>query len=769
MRLLQNTSLKHKLIMLIMLTCLIALLSSGAALVVWEWFEQRQSMVKYLSTQAEMIADNCKAALTFEDTEDAAEVLNSLHVESSIIFASVHNNTGQLFASYAREGAADKCLVHAGSSPVQHQRDDHHFEKGLLIIHRRVLLDNEEIGFVCLQSTLKPMYAALRHDIAVTAAVLLLVFVVVYFVSSRLQKVISGPILRLADGASKIGKGELNHRVEICSHDELGHLAKSFNEMAQKLKESYGGLEKKVQERTAELSTAKEKLQAIFGAAPVGLLLVDENAVVKQINSVVAWKVGKDSSLILNKPLGEGLGCIHCIHVAGTPSGCGANPFCSSCLLRSTLQNVFTSGEPVRGVEVQPTLTVNNDKSQPWFELNVEPVMIDGKRHAIIALEDITNRKHAEEKLKQAAEEWTTTFNSIPDMVSIHSKDYKLVRVNKAFADAFAMTPEELVGKTCYELIHAAAEPPMACPHKQTIDTKTPHIAEYFEPRLGIHLEVSSSPVLDDNDEIVGVVHVAKDITDRKHAEEKQAQLLRELESVNQELTDFAYIISHDLKAPLRAIGTLTDWIVSDYADKFDDEGKENVALLLNRVQRMQNLIDGVLQYSRVGRVKEDMVVVDLNELLSEIIDILAPPANISVTVENELPAIECEKTRITQVFQNLLSNAIKYLDKPQGVITVGCSEENGFWKFGVTDNGPGIEEKHFERIFKIFQTLQARDDVESTGIGLTVVKKIVELYGGKVWLESKVGEGTTFFFTLPKQAKEVKNERLETSVVGRG
>ncbi len=767
MRLLESTALKHKLIMLIMLTCFVALLAAGAAFIAWEWVALRQTMVKDLSTQAEMIADNCKAALTFGDTQDAAEVLQSLHVEPSIIFASVHNNTGQLFASYTRDGAGDKCLVHASSSPVQHLRDDYHFEKGLLVVHRRIILNGEGIGLVCLQSTLEPMYSNLKRNIAVIAGVLLLAFVVAYFISSRLQKVISGPILSLADGASKIGKGELNHRVQIHSNDELGRLAESFNEMAEKLKESYGGLEKKVQERTAELSTAKEKLQAIFGAAPVGLLLVDENAIIKQINSVVAWKVGKDSSLILNKPFGEGLGCIHCVHVAGAPSGCGAGPFCFSCLLRSTLQNVFTSGEPVRGVEVQPTLSVNKDKSQPWFELNVEPVMIDGKRHAIIALEDITKRKHAEEKLKQAAEEWITTFNSIPDMVSIHSKDYKLVRANKAFADAFAMTPEELVGKTCYEIVHSTAQPPLTCPHKQTVDTKSPHIAEYFEPRLGIHLEVSSSPVLNENDEIVGVVHVAKDITDRKHAEERQNQLLHELEGVNQELTDFAYIISHDLKAPLRAIGTLADWIAADYTDKFNDEGKENMRLLLGRVQRMQNLIDGVLQYSRVGRVKEDMVVVDLNELVPEIIDILAPPDNISITVKNELPTIECEKTRTMQVIQNLLSNAIKYMDKPRGIITVGCTEENNFWKFSVTDNGPGIEEKHFERIFKIFQTLQARDDVESTGIGLTVVKKIVELYGGKIWLESKVGEGTTFFFTLPKQAKEVKNERLEASVVG--
>jgi signal transduction histidine kinase len=183
----------------------------------------------------------------------------------------------------------------------------------------------------------------------------------------------------------------------------------------------------------------------------------------------------------------------------------------------------------------------------------------------------------------------------------------------------------------------------------------------------------------------------------------------------------------------------------------------------------MHNLIDGILQYSRIGRLEEEKVPINLNQFVPEIIDTLSPPANVTITIENELPTITSETTRITQIFQNLLSNAVKYMDKPKGLIKVGCAEDGDFWKFNVTDNGPGIEEKHYEKIFKIFQTLRPRDEFESTGIGLTVVKKIVELYKGKIWVESKVGEGTTFFFTLPKQvAGAEKNEKLQTSTVSR-
>jgi len=327
------------------------------------------------------------------------------------------------------------------------------------------------------------------------------------------------------------------------------------------------------------------------------------------------------------------------------------------------------------------------------------------------------------------------------------------------------MKPEEVIGKNCYEIMHGTKEPPRYCPHKQTLDTKKPQRAEFFEPHLGIYVEASTSPILDENGEIIASVHIAKDITQRKLAEEKQAELVEKVESINKELKDFAYIVSHDLKAPLRGIKTLSDWITTDYSHKLDEKGREQMGLLSSRVERMHNLIDGVLEYSRVGRTEEKQVQVNLNELVPGIIDAIAPPETIAITVDDELPVVKCGQTRIMQVFQNLLSNAVKYMDKPKGKIKVGCVEENGFWKFSVADNGPGIEEKDFERIFQMFQTLSPRDEVESTGVGLTVVKKIVEIYGGKIWVESKSGQGSTFFFTLPKQKMGVKNAKLKTNI----
>jgi len=245
---------------------------------------------------------------------------------------------------------------------------------------------------------------------------------------------------------------------------------------------------------------------------------------------------------------------------------------------------------------------------------------------------------------------------------------------------------------------------------------------------------------------------------ERKRAEEVLERLntylestVRELTRTNKELQEFAYIIAHDLKTPLRGIGTLAEWLSTDYADKFDEQGQKQVKMLAERAKRADKLVDSILQYSRAGQIREEQEQMDLNTVLPEIIHEIDPPENIEISIENELPVLMSRNTQIRQVFHNLLNNAVKHMDKEKGQIKVGCLEEEGFWKFSVADNGPGIEHKYFKKIFKIFQTLSPPDETESTGIGLSVAQKIVKLNGGRIWVESNPGEGSTFFFTLPK------------------
>ena len=191
--------------------------------------------------------------------------------------------------------------------------------------------------------------------------------------------------------------------------------------------------------------------------------------------------------------------------------------------------------------------------------------------------------------------------------------------------------------------------------------------------------------------------------------------------------------------------------------------------LLISRVDRMHNLIDGILEYSRIGRTEENVSQVDTGQIVEDIIDTISPPENIRIIIESKLPVILCESTRIIQLFQNLISNAVKYMDKEKGIVKINCVEGDDFWKFSVEDNGPGIAEEYYEKIFQMFQTLSPRDKFESSGVGLTVVKKIVELYGGKIWVQSQVGKGSTFSFTIPLQKvidKKENNEELQTNYV---
>ncbi len=241
----------------------------------------------------------------------------------------------------------------------------------------------------------------------------------------------------------------------------------------------------------------------------------------------------------------------------------------------------------------------------------------------------------------------------------------------------------------------------------------------------------------------------------QQRVEERTAELAdkaKELERSNHELGQFAYVTSHDLKAPLRAIANLSEWIEEDLEECLTDDTRKQMKLMRGRVHRMEALIEGILEYSRVGRVSVDVSEVDVGELLTETVENLAPPELFNIEIAPNMPTLSAARVRLSQVFANLISNAIKYRARDDGNIWVSVKDEGDFYQFSVADDGLGIAEEYHEKIFQIFQTLQARDTFESTGVGLTLVKKIVEEQGGSIELESSEGKGSTFRFTWPKQ-----------------
>ncbi|MBW7992814.1 MAG: CBS domain-containing protein [Planctomycetes bacterium] len=433
-----------------------------------------------------------------------------------------------------------------------------------------------------------------------------------------------------------------------------------------------------------------------------------------------------------------------------------------------------------------------------------------GVLYDVTAKKELANLRKMEQKLRKSEDLLRGTLESTADGILVIDEKGRISHVNNPFVKIWNV-PEEIYeqqnDQKLFEHIGCLLDNPSvfldklqaSCPGNQ-------NSSDILHLKEGKILEVSSLPLIREGrfagqvwsfhniteqkraEEALHKAHdelevrveqrtaelasanevMESEITDRKNAEQALLLLNKDLESTiselqrtNKELQEFAYITAHDLKTPLRGIGTLADWLSTDYADKFDEEGQNQVKMLAERAKRADRLVDSVLRYSSAGHEEEQNDNVDLNIALPEIICEIEPPGNIEIIVANKLPVLICQNTHISQIFQNIISNAIKYMDKEKGQIKIGCIDDGGFWKFSIADNGPGIDHKYYKKIFKIFQTLSPPDETESTGIGLSVSKKLVKLNGGRIWVESNPGEGSTFFFTLPKS-----NLKQETPAV---
>lgn len=254
---------------------------------------------------------------------------------------------------------------------------------------------------------------------------------------------------------------------------------------------------------------------------------------------------------------------------------------------------------------------------------------------------------------------------------------------------------------------------------------------------------------------VAGVAAQAAIAMDNARLFNEAQRLIRQLDKSNKDLDQFAYVASHDLKAPLRGISNLSQWLEEDLAEALTPSAREQLALLQNRVQRMEGLINGILDYSRAGRVRSKPEALALDTFIVEVVELVAPSDGVLIEVQPRMPEVRTERVPLQQVFLNLIGNALKHAKRPDPHIRIGARDTGEHLEFSIADNGPGIAPEFHERIWGIFQTLEPRDTVEGTGIGLSVVKKIVESKGGRAWVESSEGAGATFRFTWPKTERE--------------
>jgi PAS domain S-box-containing protein len=330
--------------------------------------------------------------------------------------------------------------------------------------------------------------------------------------------------------------------------------------------------------------------------------------------------------------------------------------------------------------------------------------------------------------------------------------DDRILMVNQSFTEMSGFTEDNLIGKIASETLLVDGEFDIIKSEnlkRQEGESNSYEIKVKNKSGQLKYWLISGAPNYNLEGEIVGSIGIHLDITDLKNLEFQKESLLSKLEKSNDELHEYAHVVSHDLKSPLRSINALVSWLKEDNIDKFDTVSLQNFSLIETTLEKMEQLISDVLDYSSIGFSDHGKKPINLDVMVNNLIEILYKPEHIKVEILNTLPTISGDETKLQQLFQNLISNAIKFIDKEKGFVKIKAEELPSHYQFSIQDNGMGIEKKYHDKIFKIFQSLNKSKD--SSGIGLSIVKKIVDLHDGEIWLESEVNRGTTFFFTIKK------------------
>jgi len=381
----------------------------------------------------------------------------------------------------------------------------------------------------------------------------------------------------------------------------------------------------------------------------------------------------------------------------------------------------------------------------------------DGKLEKYVAIRaDITERKRAEEVRERLA----AVVESSDDAIIGKTLDGVITTWNHGAEKVFGYPVSEAVGKPMQMLV-----PPERANEEADILARVERgeSVEHFETvrvrkdGKGIDVSVTISPIRDSSGAIVGVSKVARDISERKRAEQRLADKVEELARSNRDLEQFAYAASHDLQEPLRMVASYTQLLAERYGGKLDENADKFLGYAREGALRMQVLIRDLLTFSRVVQAGVPRKNVDCDVALEEALQSLTAAIEESgaVVTHTALPNIWADQTQIAQVFQNLIGNAIKFHNGAPPQCAVSAEKSGCNWLFSVSDNGIGIAPEYAENIFVVFQRLHARTEYPGNGIGLAICKKIIEHYGGTIWVESKVGEGSTFKFTLPAAAPE--------------
>jgi len=618
-----------------------------------------------------------------------------------------------------------------------------------------------------------------------------------------ISRSITNPLKKITQGAQEFSRGNLDYQVDLDSDDELGHLARTFNTMRsslastlranqamlEELQDLNISLEARVEDRTRDLKDAQltalkgmeeakqarykaeeneSRFRTLFEESPISLWEEDHSEVKKCLDDLIASGV-QDLEVYFEEHSQKLKECIDLFKVLAVNhqslitfeakskdelmDNLGRTFLPESAEIMRQELAALHGGESRYEAEL-PYLTLKGNRIWVNLVVSIPPGYEDSWERVLVSMLDISPQKRAQQAVLEEKDFSERIINSIPGVFYVFNTDGRFLRWNDNFEQVTEYTPDEIRALQPAELFIGEDQRLVAARISEVFSKGAATVMANFTSKsgrqtpyflTGVRAMVEGEPIL---------IGTGVDISERVAAEEALAEKAQDLARSNEDLEQFAYVASHDLQEPLRMVASYLQLLERRYGDSLEGEAKEFMAFAVDGANRMKRLINDLLAYSRVGTRGDEFSSINLNQIVGRVHSNLIEQIEESgaVITHDALPTLTGDETQLLQLYQNLISNAIKFRkpEIPPG-IHLGAVRENGDWKMFVRDNGIGFDPKYSERIFVLFQRLHSNQEYRGTGIGLAVSKRIVERHGGRIWVESKPGEGTTFFFTLPE------------------
>ena len=752
----RSLSIRQKITRLVLLTCGVAMLAACGIFATYDYATSRTSLARDLTTLAQITGSNSTAAISFEDAQSAREILASLSVQPHIVEACIYKSDGSVFAQYSRDGSNPDFTP----PPVSTARM--RTVSGFMEVFQQIRLKADVVGTIYVKADTKELRSRMVRFAWVVFGVVVVSFVAVYFSAARLQRVISEPILELARTAFAVSTGkDFSLRAAKRSDDEIGFLFDRFNEMLGQIQErgealerARESLERRVGERTIELSkevaerTLAERaleqrtefLNSLIETSPLAIVVVDSNFCVEMSNPSFERMFRYRFRDIVGQRLGDFI----------AKGELGEEMDLGEDALRKGAC-VHTTGRRTRG-----------DGGLLDVEGYAVPLGHDGtaNRYLLLYL-DITIRKKAE----LALEDRTNFLNSLIEMtplaVAVLAPDFRVRLCNRAFEKLFLYSRQEILGRHMARVIPANLSAEGEAHHDALVSGKTLHLTTQRLRRDGSSVDVEVfSVALRGAEGSAGYLLLYQDITERRQAEEALLRAKDAAEAGSRSKSEFLANMSHEIRTPMNGIIGMTDLALDT---KLTLEQGEYLGMVKDSAASLLTIINDILDYSKIeaGKLELEAVHFRLRQSVGETLRTLGFRARdkgleLVWSVASDVPDyLSGDMGRVRQILTNLVANAIKFTERGEVFVEIGKEPEStealALLHFRVRDTGIGITKEKQGMIFGAFTQADSSTTRKygGTGLGLAITARLVELMGGKLWLESEPGVGSTFHFTI--------------------